>query len=79
MVYDIVGQVFDNDGAALRQALEACLDICHFRHRGDFVFTAVSPGGRYVVVSTIPVDEENKKIQVISLVISTSRFPISQS
>jgi len=70
MISDLIGQVFDNDGAALKQALRAYLNIRHLCHLGNYVFMALLPEDKYASVSTTPVDEESEKIEVVSISIS---------
>jgi hypothetical protein len=75
MLEDLIGQVLDNDGVELRRALEVYLNISHFRHRGNFVFEAMLPEGKFVTVSTVPMDDEYERIQVTSITVAQQNNP----
>ena len=70
MISDLIGQVFNNDGADLKQALGAHLEILHLCHLGNFVFLALLPEDKYVSISAVPLDEEYEKIRVTRITVS---------
>jgi len=67
MLSDIIGNTVKNDGESLKRILEIYLPFNSFHHAGDYVFNAVLPKGKLAVITTVPVDEQDEEIRILSV------------